>query len=235
MNSRWSLFLEIVSNFEERGEGIMRRLKNFFVLGMTFIILFILNCQMQTPSESEQTTRVTLKLKIAEDDPSGNMLWGLKRSEAADVIQQTNKTNVAQIVDEVRAVFYQLSIDFETLNQNYENNWEEVEAYMNNFQGDETDFEAYWVTRDQGEINIASEGQYEIEKRGNLSVSRSQARGEFELTEGLKACRVGCFENGRLTYVGRSEGLEGTGFFDIIVGENTEITVTLYPVETSQP
>jgi uncharacterized protein (TIGR02145 family) len=220
----------------------MNTIKRLITIFLIMGILVHLSCGVKAPSQPQKPSSVKINFKFVGKTSSQSLILGRSGSIISKKKQkQTSadkdvlkKTMIPESIDQVQVVFYKLDIDYETLGHNYDENWNEIDAFIDNFEGDETDFEGFWVTRDQGEINMASEGQYGIEKRGNLSVSGGRAYGEFDLTEGLKACRVGCFENGRLTYVGRTDGLEGSGYFQVLSGENNEIDIDIWEIEYEQ-
>ncbi|MBN2280275.1 MAG: hypothetical protein JXQ65_06830 [Candidatus Marinimicrobia bacterium] len=110
-----------------------------------------------------------------------------------------------QEIDKIKVVFYALDVSYEEYYENYyELKYQDIYNFNNEFTGDPLDFDDYWVRKDKGEIDIITNGDYSVEKRSTLSIRDGNAYGEFELSQGLKTCRVGIFEDGVLTWVGKS-------------------------------
>ena len=212
---------------------MMRRLNAFYILATLFVFLMILKCQMKTPSELEQQTRVTLNFKIAETGQSDNAFRGGENPESSTSERRLPKTDAVLTADEVKVVFYDFEADLETIVHLYNERYNELEALWSSFPGSQTDFEQYWIARDQAEFNIVSAGDYWLEKRANLTVSGNQATGEIELSEGAKTFTIGIFEQGQLTHVGYPS--ENSGFFQVIGEENTIVTATLFEVTAPTP
>ena len=183
-------------------------MKNKIYILLLISILMFQFCD-NNPVNSETNTNIIFIFQYSDNSKSG--LTDINSEEEQSVLCKTKNT---QEFDKIKIVFYSLGISYETLYQSYENNSSRLYSYTSNFEGNQLDFNDYWVKKDKGEMDILTNGKYSVEKRSTLSISDGKAHGEFELSEGMKACRVGLFEDDVLTWVGKSSGFVG-GFFDL--------------------
>ena len=172
--------------------------KLFFLLALS--LLFFQFCE-NNPAKPTNGVNIIFKFQY--------------NNEASEIDQLSlGKVLSPQEYDKIKIVFYNLDLDYDKIYENYENKSDELYNYQYNFTGDQQDFNDYWVKLDKGELNILTNGNYSIEKRSTLSISNGMAHGEFELAGGMKSCRVGIYDDGVLTWVGKSQGFAG-GFFDL--------------------
>ena len=176
--------------------------KIFTILIIT--ILIATNCD-QNPVKSSSNNKVKIQFLIKKTDEQENKL-------NSPLSQSLGKASKIQEFTKARGVFYNIHTDYEQINQNYLDNESQINSFLNNFEGDQQDFDNYWIERDKGELKLETAGNYSIETKGSLKISEGRASGEFELSYGLKSCRIGLFENGILTYVGRPSSYYGKYF-----------------------
>jgi hypothetical protein len=203
---------------------MMRKLKHFWIFGLVGVLGFFLTCQMKAPNQPERSMKVVLNLKMvnpARADSSFSPSRGFDRGSMAKPLN-------VQTISEVKVVFYDFEADLQTIVEQYRAKSAELDSLWSAFPGEQSDFEQYWIARDQAEFNIVSAGNYWLEKRANLTVSEDRASGEFELSEGTKTFTIGCFEQGGLTHVGYPSG--NSGFFENHAEENDTVDVRLFQV-----
>ncbi|MBC8182386.1 hypothetical protein H8E88_14895 [candidate division KSB1 bacterium] len=207
------------------------------ILSISLIFIF-LSCGIQSPNNPTKEISVKLNFNFVNTGNSGlffsmsalshgNLKINLSQTPIETQLKGISKINALQSIDEAKIVFYKFALDWDALHQNVHDNWDEIYSFIYSFEGEQTDFENYWVEKDLGEFSIYADGKTTVEKRSNLTISDSTAYGEFGLIESLKACRVGLYENGTLTYIGRSNGINGTGFFDVLADETINLDISL--------
>jgi hypothetical protein len=199
----------------------MIKLRYDWFLSLAMILIFSLTCQMNAPNEPDHSAKVMLTIKLMDSGQADNPSRGPSQGSMAKPMRVLT-------VDQVKVVFYHFEADLERIVHEYDEKYNDLVSLWADFPGDQSDFEDYWIARDQAEFNIISNENYWIEKRANLTVSGGRAYGEFELREGPKTCRIGCFEHGRLTYIGNPEG--NHPFFEIHAGEIDTVDILLYQV-----
>lgn len=211
------------------------------ILSISLLLIFF-SCGIQSPNKPKKEVKVKLNFKYVNKGDSG-LFFSTSKLSQGDLKTRFSQTQIKtrakgiskikglQSIDEAKVVFYKIAMDFDALYQNAQDNWDELNSYINSFEGDQTDFENYWIEKDLGEFRIYADGKTSIEQRSNLTISDSTAYGEYGLKEGLKACRVGLYENGTLTHIGRSNGINETGFFDVLVDETNYIDISLWKIQ----
>jgi hypothetical protein len=204
------------------------------IFTLVVVAIFSFTCNQQNPSDPGKTTRVTFDITYLDNGSPGLSMpvhdSRLSRPAGLPVGQLQKGLVIPQSIDRVKVVFYTLDVDYQTINQNYEKNMDAIWEYINHLQGDKSDFEGYWMKQDRGELDFVASAQYRVESTGELDIKNNTAHGEFELTEGLKACRLGLWENGKLTHVGRASMIDGSGYFNVTAGETNHIQIYLIPI-----
>jgi len=175
-----------------------------------FLLVFVLlSFQFCGDNPAKPEEGFNLKFKFLYDGKPVTDLHNINEKHSS-----LGKVLSAQEYDKVKIVFFNLDLEYDKLYQNYENKSTELYNYTYGFEGDPLDFNDYWVKKDKGELDILTNGNYSIEKRSTLTISNGIAHGEFELAGGMKACRVGIFDDGILSWVGKSSGFAG-GYFEL--------------------
>lgn len=207
------------------------------ILLSALLCIASLSCNILNPKEPVNKANVRLNFELKEDQNSGSLILQSKSSDMTLPAQSIKLSSLSstegiQTIDDVVIVFYDIDLTLEELLLTYSENYIEIEEFLTQFEGDQTDFEQFWMNRDAEELHIGTDGHFTIELRSNLTLTDSTAHGEFELSEGVKVCRVGFFEGGTLTYVGQSEGESGTSFFEVMADEIRDVYVFYTFVES---
>lgn len=200
--------------------------------GIPILICILTTCQVKKPNDPGGTARIKLSVQISETDDSNSYLFPFTSS--IPVMKSNDIKNIplsSLSIEGVQIVFYDVDMDTGALFNNYNRYSDELDSALSSHTGDVTDFEGYWLARDQIELDIVASGKHWIEKRGQLEIDGHHATGEFQLSEGLKACRVGCFGHEELQYVGTSISVEtNSAFFFVVSGEEQNVSVGVYSV-----
>ena len=114
------------------------------------------------------------------------------------------KSAVPDVINRVEVSFYNLGIDYLTLEQNmqdttiYQQLIElELRSHPNTY--DE------WLAYGTEYLSILTRNHSGFEQRAELDVVNGYARGEFMVQEGLKVALMGLFDNNEITYIGESD------------------------------
>jgi formylglycine-generating enzyme required for sulfatase activity len=209
-------------------------MNKFSILALLFVAVLSFTCNNHNPGAPGKATRVTFDLTFTDSGSPGFSMpvhgGHLARPAVLQNAQLHQVVSSLKSIDRVKVVFYTIDVDYETINQNYEKNMDAIWEYINHLQGDKSDFEGYWMKQDRGELDFVASAQYRVEKTADLEIKNNTAHGEFELTGGLKACRLGLWQNGKLMYVGRASMLDESGYFNVTAGETNRIQVYLIPI-----
>lgn len=175
-----------------------------------FIILFaigiIVSCRLLDKVE-EQKADVTITLDYSKSNNNSNLSKG--KSGAVNV----------KSIDEAKLVIYNINYSYSDVSSNYTDmNIQSTRPI--------TDFENYWVTGVESELDEISSNNCTIESRHNLNISNNQASGEFEIDAGVKYFLVGLFENNKLKYGGYSNVL------NFKIGDSKTVSISLSDANT---
>ncbi|GAB4326860.1 MAG: hypothetical protein Kow0037_00040 [Calditrichia bacterium] len=148
------------------------------------------------PPEASQLPPNATTLLLKTNNPA---LAGLARGFC--------KPGGTSLINSGKVVFFDLGISFEEFEQIESDTSLQKQADLiwknmtpsTNFQ-DHIDLRVNY-------LDFLTSNRSSIEKEGNLEISNEMVRGEFFLTEGLKAATIGLFDSGEMYYLGDSEGL----------------------------
>lgn len=167
--------------------------------------MFIAPQCYQNPTQPPQNDKVKIQFIVKESDVPDNRHNSAPSPALKKLFDLKEFTNA-------KVVFYDIGPDYDHINQNYLENENRIIEFLNNFEGNQRDFESYWIEKDKGELALETGDKFSIEEKSTLKIADGRASGEFELSYGLKSCRIGLFENGILTYVGRPSSYYGKYF-----------------------
>ncbi|MDZ7724889.1 MAG: PKD domain-containing protein [candidate division KSB1 bacterium] len=196
-------------------------------------IFFLISCELFQPHSPDKKADVRLHLhygfptRNAADDTTQSRAHTI--SESAPLHKQLSDSAGPYLFDKLSIVFYNLQSESE-YHEEYDFH-ERISAFLEGFQGDSSDFESYWMRRDQGYLDILTGGRFDIELRTVLTLQDGRFYGKYDLSPGLKSYRIGCYKGDSLVAVAPHEESYSAALFLLTPNITFDLHANAIPID----
>ena len=211
--------------FDLKKEHFMKR----YLILLVLILAAGPACDLFEPDRNKEPV-VQLNLHFVQSDQKmiGSETTRQQNDSLPAVYSLDKPASTLPMFNKLEVIFYDLQPDLDWLLEGH--NYSGIESFHETFRADPSNFEDYWVTRDKGEFKHLTDGKFGVEYRTTLMLKNGTFKGEFNLSPGVKSCRIGCFRRDSLIAVGMSRGTRETCFFKLADNETKEIDINVTPI-----
>ena len=191
-----------------------------------------LSCDLFQPRHPDQTAGVSLHLHYGYPETAEGIQKNRDRavlSPQPPLHKTQSDSLVNYLFDKLSIVFYDLHTNEESIIDYYYN--ERIYELLESFKGDSTNFETYWLRRDQNMLDMVTDGNFDIEFRSVLPLKDGRFYAEYELSPGLKSYRIGCYKGDSLVAVAPHEDSYTASVFALGPNISFELHAHAIPID----